>query len=103
MNESYKLGMNEVVGLRKAMIKAFKPVVGALQEKTYWHENLKPEDAEYISRYGFIANSDNRGGLIIDLKKDIAESEHNQLIDKICIETELKKYRKENRKKRVKP
>lgn len=67
MNRSYKLGMNEVVGLREAMIKAFKPIVDALQEKTYWHENLKSEDAEYTSRDGFIANSDNRGGLIIDL------------------------------------
>jgi len=46
MNGSYKLGMDEVMGLRSAMIKAFQPVLDVINDKVYWGP-VKFEDAEY--------------------------------------------------------
>jgi hypothetical protein len=66
MNGSYKLGMDEVMGLRSAMIKAFQPVLDVINDKVYWGP-VKFEDAEYKSRDGFRANSSNCGGIVIDL------------------------------------
>lgn len=68
MGNSYKLGMNEVVGLKQAMAETLKPVVDSIVDKVYWTsaEHIV-KDAEYKSRDGFIANSDNRGGIMIDL------------------------------------
>lgn len=68
MNGSYKLGMNEVVGLREAMAKALQPIREILRDKAYWDESLDFEDAEYKSRSGFIANKDNCGGLMLCLQ-----------------------------------
>ncbi len=66
MGDSYKLGMNEVVGLREAMASVFKPVQTALLEHVYWN-GCEMESVEYKSRDGFIANKHNCGGLAIDL------------------------------------
>ena len=66
MRGSYKLGMDEVVGLKEAIIKAFKPVQDALKDKVYWNECVM-EDVEYRSRDGFIAYKHNCGGIEIDL------------------------------------
>lgn len=67
MGGSYKLGMNEVEGLREAIAESFKPVRDALREKVYWGDQLKFENVEYKSRDGFIPYSHNCGGLAIDL------------------------------------
>jgi hypothetical protein len=66
MNGSYKLGLNEVVGLKDALAKVMAPVLKHLQSKVYWSE-LELEEAEYKGRDGFIPNRDNCGGLILDL------------------------------------
>lgn len=66
MGNSYKLGMHEVVGLREVLTEVFQPIVDSVKARAYWNE-CEVEDAEYKSRDGFIANSDNRGGLILDL------------------------------------
>ena len=60
-----KVGVNEVVGLKKAMLKAFEPIVKTLKEKMYWNNNIL-EWAEYKSRDGFIPHSDNGGGILIN-------------------------------------
>ena len=62
---SYKIGMNEVVGLREALVETFKPVRDALRESAYWDRELEFEDAEYKSRDGFIPHSHNCGGLML--------------------------------------
>ena len=67
MKGSYKLGMNEVIGLRDAMLAAFQPVVDAIKAKAYWNETLAADDAEYKSRDGFIPHSHNCGGLQLGL------------------------------------
>lgn len=63
MNGSYKLGMNEVIGLKEAMAEAFKPIKELLKDKAYWNEELDFEDLEYKSRDGFIPHSHNCGGI----------------------------------------
>lgn len=65
MGDSYKLGMNEVVGLRQAMLEVFQPVATHLNELDNWSGDdwFKIEDVEYKSRDGFIAHSHNCGGL----------------------------------------
>ena len=62
MGDSYKLGMNEVVGLEQAIREVFQPVVKHLQTKVYWN-TLELEQVEYKSRDGFIPHSHNCGGL----------------------------------------
>jgi hypothetical protein len=65
MENSYKLGMNEVEGLKNAMTKVFKPIEDILKSKMYWNESGLIYDVEYKSRDGFIAHSHNCGGLMI--------------------------------------
>lgn len=67
MGNSYKCGMNEVVGLREAIAEAFKPVLEVLRSNAYWYEELDFDDVEYLSRDGFIPHSHNKGGLMIGL------------------------------------
>ncbi len=65
---SYKVGMNEVQGLKAAMLSAMKPVVELIQGKAYWTDkNNLLNEAEYTSRDGFIAHSHNCGGIQLDL------------------------------------
>lgn len=64
---SYKIGMNEIVGLEAAMRDVFQPVADFLNEQESWSGDdwFKIETAEYKSRDGFIADSHNYGGLQI--------------------------------------
>lgn len=73
MNGSYKLGMNEVVGLKGAMATVFKPVQDVLKEKVYW-DNCELDEVEYKGRDGFIPHSHNRGGLMIGIHVPKCES-----------------------------
>lgn len=66
MGQSYKCGMNEVVGLRAALVETFKPVQALLKDKIYWND-CEFKDAEYLRRDGFIPYSHNCGGLILDV------------------------------------
>lgn len=68
MNGSYKLGMNEVVGLEQAIQAAFQPVLDQLNEQESWSGDgwFKLEPVEYARRDGFIPHSHNCGGLAID-------------------------------------
>lgn len=62
---AYKIGMNEIKGLEKAMRDVIDPIRAALVDKMYWNEDLKFEQVEYVSRDGFWAHDDNFGGLQI--------------------------------------
>lgn len=61
---SYKIGVNEIVGLRQAMIEVMTPIRNALKEHIYWSD-VRLTDAEYKSRDGFIPHSHNCGGIQI--------------------------------------
>lgn len=61
---SYKIGLDEVEGLKDAMNRALHPIVDSLQDRVYW-SSVAPIEAEYKSRDGFLAHSHNCGGLII--------------------------------------
>lgn len=66
MGNSYKLGMQEIIGLEFAMREVFKPVQELIAESAYWTDSDSLVDTvEYKSRDGFIANKHNCGGLQI--------------------------------------
>lgn len=66
--DSYKIGLDEVVGLKKEMLKIFKPVEEAIKDEAYWaRDGQIMEESEYKSRDGFIPYSHNCGGLEINL------------------------------------
>lgn len=60
----YKIGVNEVDGLKPLMIKLMKPLKTALKKNLYWSD-VNLHEAEYISRDGFIPHSHNAGGIEI--------------------------------------
>lgn len=64
MGDSYKLGMEEVVGLKDAIAEAMAPIQTFLKENIYW-DALELESMEYKSRDGFIPYGHNCGGLAI--------------------------------------
>lgn len=61
---SYKIGVNEIDGLKMAMKNAMGPLVSIIQEKMYW-TTVELTEAEYKSRDGFIPSSHNCGGIMI--------------------------------------
>ncbi len=61
---SYKLGINEVQGLKKAMIKQMSVVQEHLKENCYWSD-VQLIDSEYLGRSGFIPHTHNCGGIEI--------------------------------------
>ena len=65
-HNSYKIGINEIIGLRDAMQKLVKPIQDLIQNKAYW-TNAIFEPSEYKSRDGFIPYSHNCGGLDLTL------------------------------------
>ncbi len=67
MKDSYKLGVDEVVGLKDAMKKVMTPIRDLLRSKAYWDENLNFSSLEYKSRDGFIPYSHNCGGVELGL------------------------------------
>lgn len=64
MKNSYKLGLDEVKGLKEVMISIFLPVKEAIQDNVYWN-TIELDELEYKSRDGFSAYSSNCGGLKI--------------------------------------
>lgn len=71
-HKSYKIGVDEIEGLKEAMLEAFKPVSDLIQEKVYWNDSLL-SDAEYKSRDGFIPHSHNLGGIILGVIVPVCE------------------------------
>ena len=63
---SYKIGVNEIVGLKDAMTQVMTPVMAVIQDKIYW-STLELDSVEYKSRDGFIAHSHNCGGIEFSL------------------------------------
>jgi hypothetical protein len=61
---SYKIGVNEIQGLKKAMLEVMKPVKAALETSIYWSD-VDLHETEYLSRDGFAAYSHNCGGIQI--------------------------------------
>lgn len=66
-HRSYKIGVDEIVGLKTAMEAAMLPVRDLLREKAYWDRQLSFEALEYKSRDGFIPHSHNYGGVALCL------------------------------------
>lgn len=64
MNGAWKLGVNEVVGLKEALTETIQPIVEVLKDKAYWAD-VTPSELEYNSRDGFIPHSHNKGGVEI--------------------------------------
>jgi hypothetical protein len=64
-HESYKIGVDEIEGLKAAMIEVMKPVQASIKRRTYWSD-VELEEAEYKSRDGFIPHSHNCGGIQLD-------------------------------------
>lgn len=63
---SYKIGVDEVSGLKAAMKRAMMPITDYLKTVMYWVDPDSIVDwAEYKSRDGFIPHSHNLGGLQI--------------------------------------
>jgi hypothetical protein len=60
--ESYKIGLNEIEGLKKTLREVVKPIQDALKNKIYWNECIF-EESDYLGRDGFIPYSHNCGGL----------------------------------------
>jgi hypothetical protein len=71
-HNSYKIGIDEIVGLSSAMREVFKPIQSALKEKMYWSD-VEVLPTEYKSRDGFIPYSHNCGG--IEISEIIPECE----------------------------
>ncbi len=65
MNNSYKLGLDEVEGLETAMRRAFEPIKKILANKIYWRDTFDVDTVAYKSCDGFIPHSHNCGGLQI--------------------------------------
>lgn len=64
---SYKVGVDEVVGLKDAMQNVMQPILNVIREKAYWDSRLEFDVMEYKSRDGFIPYSSNCGGVVIAL------------------------------------
>lgn len=62
---SYKVGMDEIKGMRKALVETIKPIQEAIEDAMGGAIELF--DAEYKSRDGFIAHKHNCGGIRIEL------------------------------------
>ncbi len=65
--DSYKIGVDEVIGLRSAMESVMEPIRDLIRHKAYWNNQLEFNELEYKSRPGFIPNSHNYGGVELDL------------------------------------
>lgn len=61
---SYKIGIDEIVGLKDAMLSVMRPVQAVIKNKIYWSD-VNLETAEYRRRDGFIPHSHNCGGIQI--------------------------------------
>lgn len=61
-SKGLKVGLNEVVGLERAVRIVLKPVQEFLKKEIYW-DDCEFKQSEYRSRDGFIPYSDNCGGL----------------------------------------
>lgn len=72
-HKSYKIGVDEIVGLKAAMQSVMTPVRDSLRDKAYWNRELEFDDLEYKSRAGFIPYSHNCGG--VELGMHVPECE----------------------------
>jgi hypothetical protein len=63
---SYKIGVDEIVGLKAAMIDVLKPIQKIIKNKVYWND-CELEAVEYKRRDGFIPHSHNCGGVEFSL------------------------------------
>jgi len=66
-HRSYKVGVDEIVGLKAAMQSAMAPIRALLRDKAYWDRELSFSDLEYKSRDGFSPYAHNCGGVEMGL------------------------------------
>jgi hypothetical protein len=64
-DKAYKIGVNEIAGLKDFMVHAMKPLQDYLKESSYWSDTIELHEAEYTSRDGFIPYSHNCGGMVL--------------------------------------
>jgi hypothetical protein len=60
-HKSYKIGVDEIEGLKAEMYSVIKPIQVAIKDQTYWND-CEFKDSGYKSRDGFIPHSHNGGG-----------------------------------------
>jgi len=73
-HQSYKIGVDEILGLAEAMRLAMAPIRDLLRDKAYWNRELEFEALEYKRRDGFIPYSQNCGGVELGLHIPECES-----------------------------
>lgn len=61
---SYKIGVDEISGIKDVLTELLEPVRAAIQENVYWSK-VELSDAPYKWRDGFIPHSHNCGGIKI--------------------------------------
>lgn len=90
-HNSYKIGMEEIEGLERAMRSAFQPIVDSIADRVYWYDkDSLVSRAEYKSRDGFIPYADNHGGLELNAvipkceEYDFSFLEFGECDDKEC-------------------
>lgn len=66
-HDSYKIGVDEIEGLKDAMKQAIAPVLAEIKDRIYWDDCLDSKFTEYKSRDGFIPYNHNCGGIEITL------------------------------------
>lgn len=80
-SQSYKIGVDEIVGLSEAIFAALLPVKNQLKTMIYW-DDLKMTPVEYKRRDGFIPHSHNCGGLELGvILPKCEEYEFDHLVD----------------------
>lgn len=65
-SQSYKIGVDEIVGLNAALTETLIPIKKTLKDRIYWSD-LEFESVEYKRRDGFIPHSHNCGGIEISV------------------------------------
>ena len=63
---SYKVGIDETLGLRQVMLDLMQPIQSAIKENVYWND-VDLDTVVYKQRDGFIPHSHNCGGIQISV------------------------------------
>lgn len=78
-HSSYKVGVDEIAGLKAIMVKLMTPVKEVISEHVHWSD-VELQEAEYKSRDGFIAYNSNCGGIqIVEVIPKCEESSFDYL------------------------
>lgn len=73
--KSYKIGVDEIDGLKTALIETFTPIKNTLKDSIDWSD-LELDEIEYKRRDGFIPHSHNCGGVELSVIIPLCEKYH---------------------------